>query len=338
MRRKTLTSTFLLAGLTVSLSACGTSDNAGDSGEETFTLTIANVTGPETSSGSALEEFATAVEEETDGRVQVTLHQSGTLGGETETLEQLQSGSINGMLAQAISLMQSQAPALAVEELPFLFPSQEAAYQAVDGEFGELVSQELRSIGLEPLAYWENGYRHFTNNTTPIETPEDMEGLQFRSAESEIRISMFESLGASAIPMPFPEVYTGLEQGTIDGQENPLNTFASAGFQEVQEYLTLSGHIWSAAPLFVSADWWETVPEDLQEIISEQAMEYRLVNRERVQESDEELLAELEEAGMTINEVDTSLFQEATKEVWDEWEDAIGPEFMDLAEEIRDSE
>lgn len=323
----------------LALAACGTESTGNqDDSSDQYTLSIASVTGEETAQGRTLLDFQEAVETASDGRLQVELHQNGTLGGEFETLDQLQAGALEGMLAHGIILFQPQIPELAVEELPFLFPSSEAAYEAIDGEFGEAVTERIEELDIEVLSYWENGFRHLTNDTRPIETPEDMEGLQFRTAESDIRLDLFSALNASAVPMPFTEVYTGLEQGTIDGQENPLSITYNSGFADVQDYLSLTGHLWAAQPLVVSGTWFETLPGDLQEILREEATELKSVQRERIQEADEQLIAELEDAGMEITEPDTEAFVEATEVVWEDWADVIGEEFMGMAEDIRDSE
>lgn len=320
------------------LVACGGGSGNGATGDDTYELKLANVTTAETPEGQTLLDFKKAVEEQSDGRISVQLHQGGQLGGELETLDQLRAGGVSAVLLHGISLLQDQDPSLAVEELPFLFPSQEVAHEAVDGEFGDLAADRIDALGFKVLAYWENGFRHFTNNVRPIESPDDMKGLKFRSAESNIRLDMFDRLGATGVPMAFTELYTALQQETVDGQENPLSIIHSSGFAKVQEYLSVSGHIWNSAPFLVSPEWWDQLPPDLQDIVQEQAMDLRLKQRERMQQQDDVLLEQLEKDGMKINEIDRAAFVEATQPTWDAHAEQIGPEFMELAQQIRDSE
>jgi tripartite ATP-independent transporter DctP family solute receptor len=217
-----------------------------------------------------------------------------------------------------IQIFQGYNKLSAFEELPFLFPDAAAAHQAYDGKLGDLITQDiLEPVGVKVLCYWENGFRHFTNNKRPITTPDDMSGIKFRSAQSPLRIKMFEILGSSAIPMAFPEVFTGLQQGTVDGQENPLPVIESSRFYEVQKYLSLSGHIYSVAMFLMNpARLASFSPED-QKIIADASIVARDLQREINAKEAETALAKMKEAGIEVNTVDRELFVEKVQPVWD---------------------
>ena len=300
-----------------------------------YVIRVANVTPSTDPSGRTLADFERAVEAETGGRVDVRVFNDGVLGGELDTLDQVRFGALEMMLAHGIVLWQRMVPQLAVEELPFLFPTHEAAYAAIDGDFGAAITRLIEPTGFKVLAYWENGFRHFTNSKRPIVTPEDMRGLKFRSAESRIRLDMFRSLGALAVAMPFPELYTALQQGTVDGQENPLSISYGAKFYEVQKYLSLSGHIWGAAPLVANAAWWRSLPGDIQEALLRNARRFAAVQRQRVVEDDARLVKLFQERGVQVNEVNKEAFIRATQSVWEQWRPVIGNELMQLAERYR---
>lgn len=179
-----------------------------------ITLKVAHVLSPTHPAQKGLEKFAEILDKETKGKVKVDIYNSGVLGGDTEELQQVISGSLDAAIIMGISIWQGMNPKAGVEELPFLFKNEEMAHKALDGDFGNKIASEvIEPTGVKVLSYWENGLRHFTNSKKPINIPDDMKGIKFRSAESPIRIDMFNTLGASAIPMAFPEVFTGLQQG-----------------------------------------------------------------------------------------------------------------------------
>lgn len=300
-------------------------------------MRVANVAPEDHPSGVILREVANRINDQKELKVKVEVFNGGVLGGELETLDQLTSGVIEGVVSQAISLYQIHSPEFGVEELPFLFPSREAAYKAVDGKFGEAIARRLEKYGYVVLAYWENGFRNFTNSKRPIVTPADMQGLRFRSAESPIRLDMFKALNASAIAMPFPELYAALQQGVVDGQENPLSIIWKASLYNVQKHISLSGHIWNSAPVVVSKTWWDKLDEPSRNAIKQAFWEARVKQRELIAAGDAELVDEMRKAGVNFTEPDKSAFQLQTEIVWKNWAPKIGDELMTLAREIRGS-
>lgn len=279
-----------------------------------------------------LEKFKAIVEEKTNNQVAVDIYHSGVLGGDVEELQQVIAGSLDAAIIMGISIWQGYDPRAAMEEIPFLFQTAEGVHKALDGEFGNVLAKDvLEPVGVKVLAYWENGFRHFTNNKRSIVKPEDMSGFKIRSAESQIRLEMFKNLNASAIPMAFPELFTGLQQGTVDGQENPLAVIESSKFYEVQKYLSLSGHIYNAGVFIINPKLWGSLTEEQRSIIQDAANECRDYERNIIAAEEDAILEKLKAEGMIVNEVDKEAFLETVKPVWDMFIDQYGSELIDLA-------
>lgn len=248
---------------------------------QTYTMKIAHVNSPTHPAAVALQKFKETVESETNGGVTVDLYDSGVLGGELEEIQQVIDGSLTSAMVMGMSNWQNMVPETAIEELPFMYPDVTAARAAFDGAYGDYVKQNwIEPTGVKVLCFWESGFRHFTNNVRPITTPDDMKGIKFRSAQSEIRVKMFEALGASATIISFNELYTALQQGTVDGQENPLSIITANDFYEVQKYLSLSGHFYSTALFIVNPDFWNSLPAEYQDIIMKAAQDCRDYDRQ----------------------------------------------------------
>jgi len=192
------------------------------------------------------------------------------------------------------------------------------------------VSEILRAHNIQVLSYWENGFRHFTNNTRPIVKVKDMEGIRFRSDSSKMRLEMFKVMGASAVSMSFGELFTGLQQGTVNGQENPLSIIYSANFFEVQKYLSLSGHLWGAGVLIVNPDVYSKLSEEDQKSLMQLASKHRDKVRESLKAYDDKLVKDLGEKGMQINEVDKDDFAAAAAKAEQVYVQQNGDELLKL--------
>ena len=266
----------------------------------------------------SLENFAAAVNERTEGRVQVDLYASEQLGSNAEMAEMLEMGSLDAMM-----MPQGQeavyAPKLNTLGLPFLFQSYEQVYAVLDGEIGEEMVADLESRNMIQLAYWENGLRQVTNSKLAIEAPEDLAGLKIRTPEDSMTIAIFEALGASPSPMAFSELYLALQQGTFDGQENPVANIYANNFADVQGYITMTNHKYECKNMIFSLSTWNKLPEDIQAIVKECALEFGNEHRQASVASQETMIAELEEAGMQVSTPDTTPFQEATASVYDDF-------------------
>ncbi|MCF6096464.1 DctP family TRAP transporter solute-binding subunit [Thermovorax subterraneus] len=342
MKKIRLLSLMLVLILTLSLilSGCGGAKNSADNTNTNeqkqdggqITLKVAHIFAPTHPANKGLEKFAELVAQKTNGKVKVDIYHSGVLGGDTEELQQVIAGSLDAAIIMGIDIWQGMDKRAAVEGLPFLFKDEKHAHAALDGEFGELLKKEvLEPTGVKVLAFWENGFRHFTNNKRPIRTPEDMKGIKFRSSQSPIRIKMFNVLGSSAIPIAFPELYTALQQGTVDGQENPLPVIESSRFYEVQKYLSLSGHLYNAGVFIINPKVWESYPEDVKKAIQEAAIEARDYERKLNSEENDKIIERLKAAGMQVNEIDRESFVKAVQPIWEDFKKEFGSELVDAA-------
>lgn len=340
MKKKMLSIT-MAAVLAVSLTACGgnsseseakaPAESAVEKGAEgegteaakapekgTYTLNIGSALSATHPTSIAFQSFKEAVEEKTNGELVVNIYTDSALGSESDLLEQVTSGTVEGMLQGGAANWEPYNAEVNVALLPFLFTSLDNARAAWGGQFGqEFCEKLLEPTGVTILSVWEQGYRHMTNNTKPIVEPSDVSGIKFRTNENSMKVAMYEAAGGSAVIMSFSDVYTGLQNKTIDGQENPLATIYTSSLQDVQKYLSLTGHMYDAAPLAVNTAWFESLPEEYQTILKEEAVNAREIVLE---ENDENKYLELlKEAGMEVNDVNKEAFQEAMKPVWDKY-------------------
>ena len=277
----------------------------------------------------ALNGMAKDVADATNGEVVIQVYPSAQLGGDREVAEGLGLGTIE-MGLFGTGALQVLDKRLIVEELPYAWPTREHAYRALDGELGEALADVLKEKKITALSWWESGYRHITNSERPIENPDDLKGIKLRVPEAELRIDTFKQLGALPTPMAFSEVFTGLQQRVVDGQENPLATIHASKFYEVQNHLALSGHIWGSAVLTISDRAWNKLSEDQQKAMKEAAEKWKIEERRMIAESDDKLIGELEAAGMKITRPDASAFQTAVAPVWTQYEAEFGSELIDI--------
>lgn len=282
----------------------------------------------------ALLQFKEEVETKTNGSVIVDVYPAAQIADDMTAPEQIMLGSLEGAMVMGApsSLFQgTNNPLGYIEELPFLFSSAEEARAAYDGALGEAYRTALKDFGIDILCFWENGFRNFTNNVRPIVTPKDMQGIKFRIANSDMRRKTFEALEASAIPMAFAELFTALQQGTVQGQENPLSIITSSKFYEVQKYLSLSRHIYNSATLMVNPDFMNSLTAEERSIVQEAAYNARDYMRELNDEFERTSIEALKGFGMEINDIDYESFVEKVKPVWDEFIANYGSELINLA-------
>lgn len=278
--------------------------------------------------------FAEDVKARTEGRVQIDVYPSGQLGSEKEVIEGLQFGSVQAGLIGSGSF-QSIEPRVGIIEMPYAWSSREQAFAALDGELGAALAGMLEDKGLKVIGWWENGFRNITNNTRPIETPADLEGLKIRVTPDKVRLATFEGLGAEPAPLSFGELYSALQQGLFDAQENPLAIIHSASFFEVQKYVSLSEHIWGAATLTLSNQVWNKLSQEDQAIVAEAAAEWGGKQRAMVAEANDALIAQLKAEGMEFNTVDKAAFAEAVAPIWERQKDVYGAELLSILDQYR---
>ncbi|MFG6147595.1 DctP family TRAP transporter solute-binding subunit [Halobacillus sp. B23F22_1] len=324
----------------IMLAACGRPDSgAGDSedGGESHKISIAHLVSEDQSSHIAAESFKEKVEEESDGQITVELHPNGELyPSDREAIEAVQQGNVE-MTIPAVASISSFNKDFMVFDLPFLFEDYDQAYQVLDGEIGQGLLEDLTEQNIKGLVFAENGFRHLSNNEGPVESLEDIQGLKMRTLESSVHTATFNALGMNASPFAFGELYTALQQGTYDAMEAPVSLFYTNKFFEVQNYLTMTGHVYAPTALLMNNEFYESLSTDLQELVVEASEEYREEQRELAQEQDSEFLEELKAEGMEVNEPSEELmesFQDEVEPVYEEFEEEIG---TDLLEDVRNA-
>lgn len=333
MRRLTILLLILL--MTLLVAACGSSEDGKEAGGKSGSKEIGvTYTTPETgSTHMGMEKFKEFVEEKTEGSVSIELYPNGQLyASEREAIEATQAGNIE-MTVTASAPVAGFNPHFLVLDLPFLFPTHEIAYEALDGELGQQLLDELPEQGLVGLAYGETGMRQLSNSKQPINKPEDLSGLTLRTMENEVHIDSFKEYGANASPFAFGELYSALQQNVYDGMENPLNLIDQMKFYEVQDYLTISNHAYTATVGFMNEDVFKDLTEEEQEILRESAKEAMSYQRGIARDQDDEGLEVIKE-NMEITELndeEKNAFKEASESIYEKYEDEIGKDLIDLA-------
>lgn len=277
--------------------------------------------------------FSELVEEMSDGRIAIDVYHSSQLGDDREMMEALQMG-VQDITCPSTAPIAGFNSGFGVFDLPFLFPNEEAADYVLDSEIGQTLLDELQDVGIIGLAYWENGFRHLTNSRRAVRTPEDMRGLRVRTMENPIHLEAFRAMGANPTPMAFGELFSAMQQGVVDGQENPFGTIYLQNFPEVQDYVTDTGHVYSPFVLMLSEITWNRLPEDLQQVMLDAAEEAKWHNRELNREWNDQYAEELKDT-MTFTELsleEKAAFQEATADVWDRFADQIGVELVEAVQ------
>ena len=286
---------------------------------------------PDSHYGVAAARWQEVVETETDGRYEFVHFPSSGLGGEREVIEGVQLGTIEATIVSSGTLS-NFVPDTGVFDIPFLFRDLTHARNVLDGPIGQEMLDKFNDVGLVALGWGEQGFRHITNNRNAIRTPDDLAGMQLRTMENPTHLTAFRELGAAPTPMAWPEVISALQQGTIDGQENPLSVIVSASLADVQEHLTLSGHVYSPAMLLVSQPLWDGMSEEDREAFMHGAREGIAAMRGFVDDVEESGLETLREQGMEIGELsaeDRAAFQDALAGAYEQYHGEFGQELIE---------
>ena len=277
------------------------------------------------------------LQEKTNGAVSVDHFGSSQLGGERDLIEGLQIGSVQVTCISTAPLA-GFTDMFLVFDLPFIFETTEQARAVMDSEVGEQILHSVDEQGLVGLAWFENGFRNVTNNVKPVTVPDDLKGIKIRTMENPIHMAAFKVMGADPTPMAMGDVFTALQQGTIDAEENPVPIVETNKFYEVQKYISMTGHLFSPAPVFIGKDYFESLPAEYQDAIKEAADEATPYQREQIDEQNVSGLESLKSNGMEANEVEKAPFQDATKSVYDEYvkegTGCVSPDLYNQVEEI----
>lgn len=277
------------------------------------------------------KEFARLVEERTDGRYKIEVYAGGQLGDERSVIEQIQLGSIDFARVNASPLTEFSKD-IGVLSLPYLFDNEEHMWNVLNGEVGDELLATLESSNMIGLAFYDSGKRSFYNSVRPVNGPEDLKGLKIRTQQSQMVIDLVESLGASATPMPFGEVYSGIQTGVIDGAENNFPSYYTTSHYEVANYYTLNAHSTVPEVLMGSSSTWNKLSEEDKQIFREAAKESVQVQREAWKELVDKSRKTIEENGNEIIEVnDFTEWREAVQPYYEKY----GTEFTDWIEKIQ---
>lgn len=293
---------------------------ATQAGAEALVLKFGHVGKPGSLFEASVNEFAKCSNAALTGKAEVQTFGSSQLGKDKELLQKLKLGQITFSLPS--SVMSSVADEFGVFEMPYIIKDREHM-KRVQAELGDTFQKAAQSKGYRILGYFENGFRHITNNKRPIVKPADLAGVKLRTPKGAWRVKMFKLYGANPTPMAFSEVFTALQTGVIDGQENPYAQIASAKFQEVQKYLSITGHVYTPGYILVSDKGFAKLPADVQAGLEKcandsQAFVYKTAARLEV-----ELLDVIKAAGVEVNNADNAAFIEASKPIYDEFASSV---------------
>ena len=309
----------LVTLLMVSMTACGNRQ-----GDGTTTLRLGTTVNERDSFQVAAEKFAELISERTDGAYVIEIFPNGVLGDERTMLESMQLGILDmGIITSGPFV--NFVPAMGVLDMPFLFETNEEAYKILDGEIGRELLTRLQTVNLKGLAYAERGFRNLTNSQRPVRSAADVSGLGIRVMENPIYISTFRALDVNTIPMAWPEALTALQQGTIHGQENPVNVIHSFMLWETQRYVTMTRHAYASAIITMSLARFNRLSPEIQRIFQDAAQEAAVYQRAWTARYEAQQIAYLEANGMQIiHDPDIESFRRAVASVYDEFRDQYG--------------
>lgn len=277
--------------------------------------------------------FKEYVEKESKGQIKVEIYPNAQLGGDLQLMESVANGTIQ-MAIVITSVLTAYDPIFGLLDLPFLLKDADTGFKALDGDLGFAFDKKLEAIGVKSLGYNYTGSRCISNNIRPINEPKDLKDIKMRVMESPVYINMFKMLGANPTPMSFGELYTGLQQGTVDGQDNsPLTTYTQK-FYEVQKYYSLTNHTYSYQLLAINLDFFNSLSSEHQKIITDGTKQF-LIDAQRTMEINDniEIIEKLKEAGMQVNEItpeNLRKFKDALMSLHNKYKEEYGQEWFDL--------
>lgn len=283
---------------------------------------------------AGLNALAEYVSEATNNNVDVKRFDSGSLGDQVSNIEAIDT--------RLLDIATIETPITTINEdmgilsLPYLFRDREHVRNVLGGEIGEELRDTLQKQGYRIIGFYEGGFRHITNNRHAIEKPEDLNGLRIRTPGSRQRVEMFNAYGANASPLPYPELYSALQTGVFDGQENPLVEVEASRFYEVQDYLSLSGHVYTVGFLLMNESRFQDLDANVQQALLEGGEQAFEATTNFGEQADQSVVELVKENGMEVNSVDTDAFITASQPLWDSFTDDLSQEARDLVQRIAD--
>lgn len=327
VKRKHLLLVSLVLALAMFASACSSgSGSTGDNSSAPANTSSGEVKvlklGHQAPAGTVYDDLAVAfkenIESRTDGRFEIDIYNGGQLGGDRELMEALQVGNVEFNILTA-SDMGMFAPEMEVQDLPYLFENWDQVFKFLESEAALDFYALSDEAGIKTLSFMPRGFRHITNNAGPINTPDDMAGKKMRVAESAIYVDTFEAFGANALALAWGEVFTALQQGTVDGHENTIVTIRDYKINEVQDYLSMTGHMFGFGAITVNPDFFDGLSPEDKEIFQQAATDAAIDIGALQQEAEVTTIEELKAAGMQFNEVDKEAFMSLIQPVYDKY-------------------
>jgi tripartite ATP-independent transporter DctP family solute receptor len=329
MRLLRLIAVLLIGIMALALAGCGGGDKkqqpAAGGGGDKIAIKLAGTLPKGHAITDACFVFKDELEKLTKGKVEVRVFPNLQLGGGREIIEGVQMGTIQ-MCESSLAPMAGFNKTFLAFNLPYLFPSRDAAYKFLDGPLAGSMKTSVEAKGFKILEYWDNGYRHLTNSKRPVKSPADLAGLKIRTMENPVHMEAFRQMGANPTPMAFGEVFTALQQGAIDGQENAYNNITSMKFQEVQKYVTETGHFYDVTAFIINPDFYNKLPKDIQDAIKQAARTATEYQRKRSIEDDSKQKEVVKKSSTVIEltEADRANFKEAAKGTYEVFKKDIG--------------
>lgn len=288
-------------------------------------MTLGHGAAPGNPRHEASVRFAEVLKAKSGGRIEVTVAPSAQLGDDAAMVTALRTGALD-LSANSQGALANAVPEYAAFGMPFLFGSLPQAWKVLDGPLGKELAERTADKGMVVLGYWDNGIRHMSNSKKPLLKPEDLKGMKMRTPPDAVTVDIMQSMGAEAQQIRFAELYVALQQGVVDGQENPLMNIHASKLYEVQKFISLTGHKYEMTPFLMSKRTWDRLSEADRRLVQEAASEATAMQRKLSQESDEKLVADLKAKGIRVDAVDKAAFEKATSSVDDKWmASPIGP-------------
>lgn len=296
-----------------------------------YNFTFAHVLIDETPNGQAALAFEKEVEEKSDGRININVLPAAQLGGDVEIIEQLQMNLVQIAIPPTATLGNFE-PRVQILDLPFLLPSQELMMKVLDGPAGRKILDTLEGHDMHAVNFWGAGFRHMTNNVRPIEKPEDLKGIKMRTMQSPILLSTYRNFDANPTAMAYTEVYNGLQQSVIEGQENPIANITSKKFYEVQKYMTLTSNAYHGYAAIVNKQAWDSLPEDLQAVMTTAFNNARDLSRKLTNDLEASALENIKKYTQVTELTDEQMaaFVKASQPVHEEFRETITSDLLDV--------
>ncbi|RYE79596.1 MAG: TRAP transporter substrate-binding protein [Oxalobacteraceae bacterium] len=292
---------------------------------QTVKLTLGHGAAPGNPRHEAALKFAEVAKAQSGSRIEVSVAPSAQLGDDAAMVTAIRTGALD-LSANSQGAVATAVPEYAAFGMPFLFSTPADAFKLLDGALGKELADKSLAKGMVVLGYWDNGIRHMTNSKRPIVKVDDMKGLKMRTPPDAVLVDIMQALGADAQQIKFAELYVALQQGVVDGQENPLVNFHASKLYEVQKHLALTSHMFQMTPLLMSKRSWDRLTNDDRKALTEAAAEATTLQRKLSQDADDKLLDDLKSKGVQVTKVDKAEFAKATAVVDAKWRSGpIGP-------------